>query len=659
MYLTYKHHGIGVLSLRLMTFPLRYTPLEPLVRFGRLPQGDPAEVMRAAAVAWYRRHWRPVTIVIPSYRDAERIETLVASIRETTSEKRVRIVVADDASGPEHLTALRRIPGIQIIEGKSNAGFAANVNRGLRAAPPSDDVVILNSDMIARPGWLASLQYVSSEDVGIVGGKLLYPDDRIQFGGTIRNLGAPEWFDHRYRFKRTDWGPANVMQPVLAVTGACMYLRREVREAIGPFDESYPMAYEDVDFCLRAWQAGFITVYCPAAELYHLESVTRGTEVGERERTSQRQFWHRWGEFFDARNVRNGAGALRVIYVIQDSGVGGGHRVVFEHVNGLLDRGHEVELWTLGSPPDWFDVRVPVRSFKKYEELTQALTPIEAIKVATWWGTVGAVWEGSVVNGIPVYFVQDIETSYYPMHPVAQDQVLASYRPELRYITTSSWNRDQLRELGLEAALISPGIDLETFRPLPDVERRGDVILALGRSNPLKNFPLTFAAWQLLPDPRPELWLFGSEPHLTDGIPQVRYFALPTDAEINRLLAQATAFVQTSTHEGFCLPALEAMAAGCPVVSTDADGNMDFCVDEQNCLISRSDVLSVSGSLRRLLADQPLRERLGRAGVQTASDYAWSRRIDALERFLNDAAARRRIAPSTEAIPALRRSRVR
>ena len=88
------------------------------------------------------------------------------------------------------------------------------------------------------------------------GASCCIPDDRIQFAGTIRNLGAPEWFDHRYRFKRTDWGPANVVQPVLAVTGACMYVRREVRDAIGLFDESYPMAYEDVDFCLRAWQAG-------------------------------------------------------------------------------------------------------------------------------------------------------------------------------------------------------------------------------------------------------------------------------------------------------------------------------------------------------------------------------------------------------------------
>ena len=600
-----------------------------------------------------------MTIVIPSYRDACRVAKLVESIRRTTNPKRVRIIVADDASGPDHIAALRQIPGIEVIEGETNLGFAANVNRGLRAASPSDDVVILNSDMVARPGWLASLQFTATPGVGIVGAKLLYPDNRIQFGGTIRNPDAPEWFDHRHRFQWSDAGPANVMQPALAVTGACMYITRDALEAIGLMDELYPMAYEDVDFCLRAWQAGFRTLYCPAAEFYHLESVTRGTEVGERERASQRRFWERWGDFFDARSVRNPGGALRVIYVTEDTGIGGGHRVVFEHLNGLVDRGHEVELWTLDGPPDWFDLRPLVRSFEDYEDLVRALMPIEAIKVATWWHTADAVWEGSVVRGLPAYFVQDIETSYYPLHPAARNDVLASYRSDFRYMTTSGWNRDRLSELGLESVLIPPGIDLETFRPLADIERRADVVLALGRSNPLKNFPLTIAAWRLLPEPRPELWLFGSEPQLAVGIPGVRYFERPTDDEVNRLLAQATVFVQTSTHEGFCLPVLEAMAAGCAVVSTDADGNMDFCRHEQNCLIPEPDTQSVADHLHRLLSDHELRASLGRAGMDSAAAYAWAERIGALERFLNEIAEPRRIDPSTDAVPELKRLGVR
>ena len=69
---------------------------------------------------------------------------------------------------------------------------------------------------------------------------LLYPDGRIQAAGAHRNLGALEWFDHRYRFKRPDYGPAAVPDDALAVTGAAMYLRRSLIDRLGEFDESFP-----------------------------------------------------------------------------------------------------------------------------------------------------------------------------------------------------------------------------------------------------------------------------------------------------------------------------------------------------------------------------------------------------------------------------------
>ena len=613
------------------------------------------------ATRWYRRHGERVTVVIPSFRDAERVAAAVESIRRTTGRARVRIIVADDASGPVHIAALRNIKGIQVVEGEANVGFAANANRGLRAADPAHDVVLLNSDVIARPGWLACLQYAASRsrDIGVVGPRLLYEDNRIQFAGTVRNLTAPEWFDHRYRMRRHDWGPANIPQAVLAVTGACMYIRREVIERVGLFDEAYPMAYEDVDLCLRVWQAGYRVIYWPAAWLHHPESVTRGTDVSARERHSQHVFWNRWGDFFDARNVRNSGGALRVMYVTEDTGVGGGHRDIFEHLNRLHERGHEVELWTLGDPPDWFDLKAPVRSFEDYDELVEALKPIEAIKIATWWNTASPVWAASVLHGIPVYFVQDIETSYYPDDPWVRHAVLASYRHEFRYMTISSWNRDRLQELGLDAVLIPPGIDLDNFRPLADVKRRPDMVLALGRSNPLKNLPLTLAAWRALPEPRPELCMFGIEPEVAGGERGIRYVTAPSDEQVNRLFNEATVLIQTSKHEGFCLPPLEAMATGCAVLCTDAHGNRDFCVDGTNCLMPEPDRGSISQALSRLLNEPDLRARLGRAGIQTAAEYAWSRRIDALERFLIQVATPRRIMPSTDVVPDRRTAPVR
>jgi GT2 family glycosyltransferase len=651
IYLTYRYHGWRSIVYRLLTYPLRFTPLRNRVRQGLRAGRD------RTAIRWYKRNGRPVTIVIPSYRDADEVAKLVASLHRTTDAKLVSIVVADDASGPEHVAALRAIDGIRVIEGNANVGFAANANRGIAASAPDSDVVVLNSDVIARPGWLESLQYATSraDEVGVVGAKLLYGDGRIQFAGTVRNLDAPEWFDHRYRFRAGSFGPANVPMPALAISGACMYLTRQLLQRIGPFDDRYPMAYEDVDLCLRAWEAGFKVMYWPAAVLEHQESVTRGTVVGERERESQRVFWSRWGDFFDARDVRTPEGALRVVYVTEDTGVGGGHRDIFEHLNRLQERGHEAELWTLGEEPDWFELRTPVRSFQDYEELVQALAPVEAIKIATWWNTGSPVWQASLLRGLPVYFVQDIETSYYSNNRPVQNAVLASYRHEFHYMTISSWNRDRLRELGLDAVLIPPGIDLDNFRPLPEAGRRTDMLLAVGRSNPLKNLPLTLEAWRRLAEPRPELCLFGIEPELATE-PGIRYVTAPSDREVNELFNQATVFVQTSVHEGFCLPPLESMATGGAVVCTDAHGNRDYCRDGQNCLMPAPDAGAVSASIARLLADAQLRERLGAAGIETAGEHAWEQPIDALEQFLQDVARPRQIAPSTDVVPQTQRA---
>jgi glycosyltransferase involved in cell wall biosynthesis len=124
--------------------------------------------------------------------------------------------------------------------------------------------------------------------------------------------------------------------------------------------------------------------------------------------------------------------------------------------------------------------------------------------------------------------------------------------------------------------LIAPGIDLRTFRPRADVARRTDMVLALGRANPLKNLPLTVAAWNALrpakDGERPELCLFGVEPELVQGdgmaaAASVRYVESPDDERVNELFCEATVFVQTSVHEGFALPPLEAMATGAAVVA--------------------------------------------------------------------------------------------
>jgi len=261
---------------------------------------------------------------------------------------------------------------------------------------------------------------------------------------------------------------------------------------------------------------------------------------------------------------------------------------------------------------------------------------VDAIKVATWWNTAAPVWGASVRRGIAVNLVQDIETSYYPDHPQMQAAVINTYREDFRYITTSTWVAERLRELDRSPTIVPPGVDLDTFREL-GIAREERVLLSLGRTNPLKNFDLTVDAWRSMGEGRPDLWLFGIEPELAEPL-GARYFTAPSDREVNELLNGATALVQTSRHEGFCLPLLEAMAAGAPVVCTDAHGNREFCRDGDNCLMAADDPASVAGALERLFGDAELRARLAEEGRRTAAAYGWERRIDELERFYESVA---------------------
>src|SRR5829696_7600514 len=248
--LTVQYHGWRELIVRIATFPLRLTPWGSERLKGRATRW-------AVARRWYRRRGRPVAIVIPHYGDPKLTLQAVESIKATTKADKTRIIVSDDGSAPGHVARLRDVDGIELIESERNTGFSANSNRGIVAAGDLD-VILLNNDVIAMPGWLEQLQYAAyrGPEVGIVGPKLLYPDGTIQSAGSHRNLGATEWFDHRYRFKPSDFGPADIGADVQTITGAALYLKRSTLDAIGPFDEGFGMAYEDVDICLRAWDNG-------------------------------------------------------------------------------------------------------------------------------------------------------------------------------------------------------------------------------------------------------------------------------------------------------------------------------------------------------------------------------------------------------------------
>ena len=474
---------------------------------------------------WFRKHGRPVSVIIPSYEDylvLGRCVTQLKRIRESYSS--VRVIISDDASkSPEHRACLRLIEheGVIVMRNKNNVGFAGNVNRALSLVE-SEDFVLLNSDTQPEGFWLEALQYgCYAASAGIVGAKLLYPNRTIQHAGVHRNPDAPDWFNHYHKGLSEFHGPACVPSYQLSVTGACFYVANRTYRKVGRLDPGFPMAFEDIDYCLRAWQAGERVLYYPFARLVHHESVTRGRNQNAREINSKTHFWRKWQTFFDRRtigqrrehNVRPRAmlaaqrKAPDIIYVLEDTAIAGGHRNVFEHVNILIESGVDVELWCLADQPTWYGLKTRVRAFRDYEQLISTLTPLPSVKVATWWKTAQPVWLSSVSHGHAAYLVQDIETSYYVDDPLLRARVLESYKFDFRYFCISKWNQDQLLRIGIKAKIVPCSVDQSVFRPL-GLPRRPNVLLTPGRRNPLKNLDFALKGWSALGDCRPELWMY-------------------------------------------------------------------------------------------------------------------------------------------------------
>ena len=215
------------------------------------------------------------------------------------------IVVDNESQEPETLrlfSVLAADPRVRIIPYTGGFNYAAINNMAVREAR-GDVVVLLNNDVsVISEAWLTEMvSHALRPEVGAVGAKLLHADARIQHAGVVmsREYGAGHMFQQLRREHPGPFGLLAITRRASAVTAACMALRRSVYLAAGGMDEvNLPVGYNDVDLCLRLGEQGYSVIWTPHAELYHLESASRGPDTsGEaaarltRERNYLRRRW--------------------------------------------------------------------------------------------------------------------------------------------------------------------------------------------------------------------------------------------------------------------------------------------------------------------------------------------------------------------------------
>ena len=254
-----------------------------------------------------------ISIIIANKDHVEDLSRCVSSILEKSTYENYEIIIVEnnsqDAKTFAYYEELQTNEKIRVITYEGVFNYSAVNNLGVSKAR-GEYVLLLNNDtQVITVNWMEELlMYAQREDVGAVGAKLYYGDKTIQHAGVVLGLGAHRTAGHSHYGQHRDnlgyMGRLCYAQNVSAVTGACLLVKKELFLEVGGLDEGFAVSLNDVDFCIKLRQKGYLNVFTPFAELYHFESRSRGLddqgEKAERYNRESEKFREKWKEVLEA-----------------------------------------------------------------------------------------------------------------------------------------------------------------------------------------------------------------------------------------------------------------------------------------------------------------------------------------------------------------------
>ncbi len=274
-------------------------PIDPAWRDIRRPLPDPPP---------------RVSIIVPTRDRADLMAACAAGVLEVTDYPDLELVIVDnDSTEPATKALFDRLcqdDRVRVVSAPGPFNYSAINNLAVTQAT-GEVLVFLNNDVqVLHANWLTELvAQAARPEVGAVGARLVFEDGRLQHGGVILGVGLPPAIaGHLYTGARADdpgyFHHLHLARNVSAVTGACLAVRREVFRQVGGFDaEHLAVAFNDVDLCLKIGTAGYQVIWTPRAELVHLESASRGSDLkpAHADRFAREGAWMRqtWGDVLD------------------------------------------------------------------------------------------------------------------------------------------------------------------------------------------------------------------------------------------------------------------------------------------------------------------------------------------------------------------------
>ena len=253
--------------------------------------GIDAKVEMTERPGWYRSHVKVqgnplISVIIPNKDHTDDLELCLFSMTRKSTYRNYEILIVENNSEKEETFEYYRklpdrYPKARVLTWEKEFNYSAINNFAAKEAK-GEYLLFLNNDVeILTPDWMEEmLQNCQQENVAAVGAKLYYPDDTIQHAGVVLGLGGIAGHI-MCRASKEDpgyFGRMISVQEISAVTAACMMVKKSDFDAVGGLDETFQVAFNDIDLCMKFRAAGKKIIFTPYAELYHYESKSRGLE---------------------------------------------------------------------------------------------------------------------------------------------------------------------------------------------------------------------------------------------------------------------------------------------------------------------------------------------------------------------------------------------
>ncbi len=221
-----------------------------------------------------------IAVVILNWNGKELLERFLPSVMKFSSE--ADIYVIDNASSDNSVTFLKSsFSEVTVIQNNKNGGYAQGYNNGLKLID-AEVFCLLNSDIEVSKNWLEPVVSVFEKetDTAVLQPKILDYNRKDYFeyagaaGGFIDKLGYPYCRGRIFNTLEKDSGQYNDVAPIFWASGACFFIKKEVFDTLGGFDESFFAHMEEIDLCWRAKNKGYNVVYNGKSQVYHIGGAT-------------------------------------------------------------------------------------------------------------------------------------------------------------------------------------------------------------------------------------------------------------------------------------------------------------------------------------------------------------------------------------------------